>query len=76
VLILSRFTGAAKELADAVQVNPYSIEEFSDAIKTAIEMPAEEKKKRMENMRNIVKENNIYKWAGSIMTELTSLKKE
>lgn len=76
VLILSRFTGAAKELADAVQVNPYSIEEFSDAIKTAIEMPAEEKRKRMENMRNIVKENNIYKWAGSIMTELTSLKKE
>ncbi len=74
-LILSRFTGAAKELTDSILVNPYSIEEFSDAIKTAIEMPFEEKKKRMENMRKIVSENNVYRWAGNIITELTALKK-
>lgn len=76
MLILSRFTGASRELQDAVQVNPYAIEEFSDAIKLAIEMPEEEKKKRMENMRNIIKTNNIYRWAGSIITELTSIKKD
>ncbi|MFH1258196.1 MAG: trehalose-6-phosphate synthase [Elusimicrobiota bacterium] len=75
MLVLSRFTGAARELIDAVQINPYSIEEFAAAIKYAIEMPAEEKRRRMENMRNIVKENNIYRWAGSIITELTALKK-
>jgi len=75
MLILSRFTGAARELADAVQVNPYSIEEFADSIKAAIEMPAYEKRKRMENMRKIISENNIYKWAASIITDLTSLKK-
>ncbi len=74
-LILSKFTGAARELTDAVPVNPYSIEEFSDAIKFAIELPSEEKTKRMENMRKIVSENNIYKWAGSIITELTALNK-
>ncbi len=74
-LILSKFTGAARELEDAVMINPYSIEEFADAIKFAIEMPLDEKKKRMENMRRIVSENNVYKWAGSIITELTALKK-
>ncbi|MFZ2356704.1 MAG: trehalose-6-phosphate synthase, partial [Candidatus Omnitrophota bacterium] len=74
-LILSRFTGAAKELTDSILINPYSIEEFSDAIKSAIEMPFEEKRKRMENMRRIVSENNIYRWAGNIITELTSLRK-
>jgi len=74
-LILSRFTGAAKELTDSILINPYSIEEFSDAIKTAIEMPADEKRKRMENMRKIVSENNVYRWAGNIITELTALKK-
>jgi len=74
-LILSRFTGAARELTDAVLINPYSIEEFSDAIKFAIEMPLDEKKRHMENMRKIVTENNIYRWAGSIITELTALKK-
>jgi trehalose 6-phosphate synthase len=74
-LILSRFTGAAKELTDSILINPYSIEEFSDAIKTAIEMPVEEKKKRMENMRKIVSENNVYRWAGNIITELTALRR-
>jgi trehalose-6-phosphate synthase/HAMP domain-containing protein len=75
ILMLSRFTGAARELTDAVQINPYSIEEFADSIKYAIELPAEEKKRRMENMRKIILENNVYRWAGNIITELTALKK-
>ncbi len=74
-LILSRFTGASRELTDAIQVNPYSIEEFADSIKLAVDMPVPEKKRRMENMRKIVAENNIYKWAGNIITELTAIKK-
>ncbi len=74
-LILSRFTGAARELSDAIQINPYSTEEFSDTIKLAIEMPSEDKRKRMENMRKIVSENNVYHWAGNIIAELTVLKK-
>lgn len=74
-LILSQFTGAARELTDAVQINPYSIEEFADSIKAAVEMPVEEKKRRMENMRRIVSENNVYRWAANIVTELTALKK-
>jgi len=75
VLLLSRFTGAARELTDAVQINPYSIEEFADSIKFALEMPAEERRKRMENMRKIIAENNVYRWAGNIISELTALKK-
>jgi len=75
VLVLSRFTGASRELTEAVLVNPYSIEEFADAIKFAIEMPEEEKKSRMEKMYKQVKENNIYKWAADIITELTAIKK-
>ncbi|MDD5044197.1 MAG: trehalose-6-phosphate synthase [Candidatus Omnitrophica bacterium] len=74
-LILSRFTGAARELTDSVLINPYSIEEFADAIKLAVEMPPEESRKRMENMRKIISENNIYRWAGNIITELTALRK-
>ena len=74
-LILSQFTGAARELTDAIQINPYSIEEFADSIKLTIELPSEEKKKRMENMRKIISENNVYRWAGNIITELAALKK-
>lgn len=74
-LILSKFTGAARELTDAVLINPYSIEEFADAIKLTIEMPRLEKIKRMENMRRVVSENNIYKWAGDIVAELAAIKK-
>lgn len=74
-LILSCFTGAARELTDAVQINPYSIEEFADSIKFAVEMPAQEKRKRMENMCSIISANNVYRWAANIITELTALKK-
>ncbi|MDD5731232.1 MAG: trehalose-6-phosphate synthase [Candidatus Omnitrophica bacterium] len=75
VLILSRFTGASRELSDAVLINPYAVEDFADAIKFALEMAPEEKKKRMESMRKVVAENNVYRWAGNIITELTALKK-
>jgi len=75
LLILSQFTGAARELTDAVQFNPYAIEEFADAIKFSLEMPPEEKRKRMEGMRKSVAENNVYRWAGNIIIELTALKK-
>jgi trehalose 6-phosphate synthase len=74
-LILSQFTGAARELTEAVQINPYSIEEFANCIKLAIEMSLQEKKKRMEAMRKVVTENNVYRWAGNIITELVALKK-
>jgi len=74
-LILSQFTGAARELTDAILVNPYSVEEFADNIKLAIQMPKEEKQRRMENMRKVVAENNIYRWAANIITEMVALKK-
>ncbi len=75
-LILSEFAGASRELTDAILINPYSIEEFSEAFKIAIEMPREEKEKRMKLMRDIIDNNNVYKWAGSIISDLVSLKKE
>ncbi|MDD5060563.1 MAG: trehalose-6-phosphate synthase, partial [Candidatus Omnitrophica bacterium] len=74
-LILSQFTGASRELTDAILVNPYSIEEFADSIKLAIQMPEEEKQRRMENMRKVITENNIYRWAANIINELVALKK-
>ena len=75
MLILSRFTGAARELTDAVLINPYAIEEFADVIKYAIEMSPEEKRTRMGTMHRIVAENNVYRWAANIITELTTVKK-
>jgi trehalose 6-phosphate synthase len=70
VLILSPFTGSARELDDAVMANPYATDHFADAIKTAIEMPEDERQRRMRRMRNIVRDNNIYKWAADIISDL------
>jgi len=74
-LILRKFTGAAREFADALQINPYSIEEFADNIQLACVMPIDEKMKRMQNMQKIVEQNNVYSWAASIITSLTNLQK-
>lgn len=69
VLILSRYTGAAMELRDALQINPFAIDDMADTIKRALEMSEKEQAKRMRRMRRIVKENNIYNWIGHILAE-------
>jgi len=74
VLILSQFTGAARELRDALLVNPYDIDQTAEAIRVAIEMEPEEKQMRVHRMRRVIKEQNIYRWAGSLITELCELR--
>ncbi len=74
VLILSRFTGAARELNDALIVNPYDIEQMAEAIRAALELPAEERQARMRRMRSVVKEHNVYRWAGDLIAELSSVR--
>jgi trehalose 6-phosphate synthase len=76
VLILSCFTGAARELRDALQVNPYNIDQTAEAIRAALEMSAEEKQVRMQRMRKLVRENNVYRWAGSLIGELCDVRLE
>ena len=73
VLILSRFTGAAEELDDALLINPYVVGEFAGTIKEAIEMPEAERRRRMGNLRKIVANNNIYRWGASILSRLISI---
>jgi trehalose 6-phosphate synthase len=73
VLILSRFTGAARELPDAVLVNPYDVDEMAEVIRAAVEMPPGERKARMARMRQTVREHNIYRWAGLLLGELSRL---
>jgi trehalose-6-phosphate synthase len=70
VLILSRFTGAARELNSAVLVNPFAVEEIASGIRQALEMPEEERRKRMRKMREVVADNNIYRWAGKLLSNL------
>jgi trehalose 6-phosphate synthase len=76
VLILSRFTGAAEELTDAVLINPYVIGEFAGKIKEAIEMPEEERRRRMLGLRKIVADHNIYRWGASILSRLVAIAEE
>jgi len=73
VLLLSRFTGAARELPDAIDINPYDVDEFAEKVKDAIEMPKQERKRRMSALRDTVENANIYKWAGSIISEFAKL---
>ena len=74
VLILSCFTGAARELHDALQVNPYDIDQTAEAIRAALEMASDEKQLRMQRMRKLVRENNVYRWAGSLIGELCEVR--
>ena len=74
VLILSQFTGSARELEQALLINPYDTETFAHTIKKAVEMQAEEKRARLQRLREIVSEHTIYHWAKEITTDLARIK--
>jgi len=76
VLILSRFTGASRELRDALVVNPYDTEQVAEAIRFALEMDPAEKSARMRRMRQVVTDHNIYWWAANLTTELAEIRLE
>jgi trehalose 6-phosphate synthase len=73
VLVLSRFAGAARELGDAVLINPYAIDEFAEALRLALTMPVEEQERRMARMRQEIEDNNVYRWAGMLLSEASKL---
>ncbi len=74
VLILSQFTGAARELRDALLINPYDIDQTAEAIRVALEMEPEERQMRVHRMRKTIREHNIFRWAGNLVTELCELR--
>jgi trehalose 6-phosphate synthase len=74
VLILSKFAGAARELLDALIVNPYDIRQFAEAIRAAVQMPSAEQEARMRRMRRVVREQNIYRWAGNLLSDLCEIR--
>jgi trehalose 6-phosphate synthase len=75
VLVLSQFTGAAKELTEALIVNPYDLRQASDALATALRMPVEEQHDRMLSMRSIVADLNVYRWAGRMLIDAAQLRR-
>jgi trehalose 6-phosphate synthase len=75
VLILSEFTGAARDLTEALIVNPYDLREASDALAAALRMPEEEQRERMRSMRRIVSEFNVYRWAGRMLVDAAELRR-
>ncbi|HEX5356760.1 MAG TPA: trehalose-6-phosphate synthase [Aquabacterium sp.] len=69
VLILSRFAGAAREMPEALIVNPYHVEETADALHRAANMPTAEQHERMASLRMTVREYNVYRWAGRMLAD-------
>ena len=69
ILILSKYTGAARELADALVVNPYDIDQLADVMYSACLMPEDTRRQRMEKMRAQVAKSNVYRWGGRIFEE-------
>jgi alpha,alpha-trehalose-phosphate synthase [UDP-forming] len=70
VLVLSRFTGAARELEQSLQINPYAVDDVAASLHQALCMEESERRTRMTSLRETVARNNVYRWAGKIVTEL------
>ena len=75
VLILSQFTGAARELHEALLINPYHIEQGAQALYRALSMPEPEQRERMRSMRTLVRDFNVYRWAGLMLLDAARLRR-
>jgi len=75
VLILSQFTGAARELPEALVVNPYDIDQCAAALHLALTMPDVEQRDRMYLMRALVREFNVYRWAGRMLLDAATMRR-
>ena len=69
VLILSQFTGAARELPEALVVNPYDSDQCAAALDVALTMPLRQQRARMRLMRGLLREFNVYRWAGRMLLD-------
>jgi trehalose 6-phosphate synthase len=76
VLVLSEFTGAARELTEALIVNPYDLEASGEALATALKMPVEEQQDRMRSMRSLLVQFNVYRWAGKMLGDAARLRNQ
>jgi trehalose 6-phosphate synthase/phosphatase len=76
VLILSEFAGAADDLTEAIQVNPYDLDRVASAIEQALVMPEEERRARMWALRSRVQAHNSYHWAAGFIDALNSTCRE
>ena len=74
VLILSQFTGASRELPEALVVNPYDIDQFAAALHVALNMPPAEQRTRMRSMRGLIQEFNVYRWAGRMLMDAARMR--
>lgn len=75
VLVLSQFTGAARDLTEALIVNPYDIAKAADALHAALRMPVDEQRERMRSMRRMVSELNVYRWAGRMLVDAAEVRR-
>jgi alpha,alpha-trehalose-phosphate synthase [UDP-forming] len=71
MLVLSRFAGAAHELVEAICANPYDPESLAEHIHGAITMPREERRRRMQVLRELVRRNDIYWWLERFLRDLS-----
>ncbi|MCO5100991.1 MAG: trehalose-6-phosphate synthase [Burkholderiaceae bacterium] len=75
VLILSQFAGAARELHEALIVNPYHIDQVAESLHSALTMPESEQHARMRSMRQLVREFNVFRWAGRMLLDAGRLRR-
>jgi len=75
VLILSQFTGAARELPEALIVNPYDADQCARALSVALAMSPGEQRARMRLMRRLIEEFNVFRWAGRMLVDAAGMRR-
>lgn len=76
VVVLSEFAGAAQDFPEALIINPYDIEAIKAALLTSLSLPDDERRSRMDSMRNTVRHHDVHHWAQHFLERLDTVPRE
>jgi trehalose 6-phosphate synthase len=75
VLVLSQFAGAARELTEALIVNPYDVDGVAETLDRALQLSAVEQRVRIREMRRQIAAHNVYDWASDMLTDAARMRR-
>ena len=74
VLVLSQFAGSARELTEALLIDPHDLDQSANTLLRALCMTGHEQSLRLRAMRSIVKQANTYQWAGTMLSDAAEVR--
>lgn len=75
VIVLSEMAGAAKEMGEALLINPTAKQSIADSLNQALSMPIKEQKERISALKERVKNFDVFQWVREFIRSMSKIER-